>query len=291
MQTPGTIRHFTYYFKRMMKFYELKVQGVPQVLFILLLAVSFGMRVVLQPFVAELSIYQQQLMNTYKDVFTNPLNMEALMKIPYSEEYIQMITLMFRIMGLLAIQQIIMMLMAFFYLGAYLSDLEGSEVSLKLYMSKFIRAMPRFIGFSLLFYIAAGMLFVVLLLLTSMMALIVPIMYFLIVIPFIGWFIIQVIFIFKDITFLDTGVGIFRNFGLTWKLTEGNRFMVGRNIIFIVFLNVITGMVTVGSNVLLSLFVISFLEIIVLLIRQRLITMMYISRTRKENTLTKTDAD
>jgi hypothetical protein len=42
MQRQVMIKHFTYYLRKMMKFYELKVQGVPQVLFILLLAVLFG---------------------------------------------------------------------------------------------------------------------------------------------------------------------------------------------------------------------------------------------------------
>lgn len=287
LMTNGLIRHFTYYFRRMMKFHDLKVQGVPQVLFILLLAVSFGARIIAQPLVTEMSIYQQQLMMSYSDILstgnmTDPAVMENLMKIPFSEEYAQFITLAAKVLGLFLLQQVLMMLVSFFYLGAFLVDLEEGKTSVAHYINKFLTALPRYIGFNFLFYLALAILAVAVIFGSSLLIMMLPLLSILLFLLPVAWFLVEVLFIFKDITLLDTRVGIIKNFRLSWKLTAGNRLMIGRNIFFIVFLNMIISMVGVGTNLLLSMFVVSFLEVIVLLIRQRLTALMYFSRTRIE---------
>jgi len=282
----GTIHHFTYYFRQMLKFYELKVQGVPQVLFVLLLAAAFGFRLLVRPLVVDMAIYQQQLVIAYEDILTagdmtDPSIMEKMMEIPFSEEYARFIFLLLKSMGLLLVQQIVMMLLSYFYLGAYLSDMEPNKASVMLYMGKFFRALPRYAAFNILFFIAIGLSAVIFILFSSLLLMIAPILYvFILALP-IGWFIIQVIFIFKDIVFLDTGIGVIKGFSLSWKLSKGNRIMIGRNIFFLSLLNMVIGMVSIGSSVLLTMFVTSFLEVIVLLFRQRLTALMYYSRTRR----------
>jgi hypothetical protein len=280
MQRQVTIKHFTYYFRRMMKFYDLKVQGVPQALFVLLLAVLFGSGILINPLIGELNINYQQFLAIYNDFSSTPENIDAFMTFFLSEEYAQMVETMLKIFGIIVIQYALSMLLSFFYLGAYLVDLEANEVSFSAYMRKFLTALPRFIGFQVLFFIGLGILGVFFLFFISLLAVILPLMYFVIVLLPFAWLVIEAIFIFKEITLLDTGVGIFKNFALSWKLSAGNRFMIGRNIFFIVLLSMFVRMFVVGSNVLLSLFITSFIEVIVLLIKQRLIALMYISRTR-----------
>jgi len=259
MQRQAGIKHFTYYFRQMMKFYELKVQGVPQVLFILLLAVLFGIRVLVQPLIVELNIYYQQFLTAYSDFYSAPENIDAFMKFMVSDEYMKFVGTTLKVLGIAAGQYALSMLLSFFYLGAYLVDLEAREVSFAVYMKKFLAALPRFIGFQILFHIGVGILGLLFLMFISFVIAILPIMYIVIVfLPF-AWLIVEVIFIFKEITLLDTGVGIFRNFALSWKLSAGSRFVIGKNIFFIVFLNMITDMLVVGSNLLLSLFIISFI--------------------------------
>jgi hypothetical protein len=282
MQRQVTIKHFTYYFRRMMKFYDLKVQGVPQALFVLLLAVLFGSGILINPLIGELNINYQQFLAIYNDFSSTPENIDAFMTFFLSEEYAQMVETMLKIFGIIVIQYALSMLLSFFYLGAYLVDLEANEVSFSAYMRKFLTALPRFIGFQVLFFIGLGILGVFFLFFISLLAVILPLMHFVIVfLPF-AWLVIEAIFIFKEITILDTGVGIFKNFALSWKLSAGNRFMIGKNIFlfFIVLLSMFERMIVVGSNVLLSLFITSFIVVIVLLIKQRLIALMYISRTR-----------
>lgn len=286
----GTIHYFTYYFRRMLKFYELKVQGVPQVLFVLLLAAAFGFRLLVRPLVVDMAIYQQQLVIAYQDILntgdmTDPSVMEKLMKIPFTEEYARFISLLIKSMGLLLVQQIVMMLLSYFYLGAYLTDMELNKASVTRYMSKFFRALPRYAAFNILFFIAVGILAAVLFIFSSLLIMIAPYLFVLmltlpLILP-VGWFIIQVIFIFKDIVFLDTGIGVFGNFSLSWRLSKGSRLIIGRNIFFLSLLNMVIGMVSIGSSVLLTMFVTSFLEVIVLLFRQRLTALMYYSRTRR----------
>ncbi|MDI9482283.1 MAG: hypothetical protein QM315_03755 [Bacillota bacterium] len=280
MQRQVTIKHFTYYFRRMMKFYDLKVQGVPQALFVLLLAVLFGSGILINPLIGELNINYQQFLAIYNDFSSTPENIDAFMTFFLSEEYAQMVETMLKIFGIIVIRYSLSMLLSFFYLGAYLVDLEANEASVAVYMRKFLTALPRFIGFQVLFFIGLGILGVFFLFFISLLAVILPLMYFVIVLLPFAWLVIEAIFIFKEITLLDTGVGIFKNFALSWKLSAGNRFMIGRNIFFIVLLSMFVRMFVVGSNVLLSLFITSFIEVIVLLIKQRLIALMYISRTR-----------
>ena len=271
----------------MMKFYELKVQGVPQVIFLLLLAASFGLRVLLQPYVTELFIYQQQVLNSIQTTMSqgslaDPGVMEALTGIIFSEEYTQLIGLMFRILGFIFIQQIVIMFLSFFYLGSYMVDQETIAPTLSQYVKKYLKALPRYIAFNLLYFLCVGILFVIIMVVSSFAAMFLPILSFIIILLPIGWFIIQAMFIFKDVTFLDTGVGVFRNFILSLKLSSGNRIIIGKNIFFIVFLNWIIGIISANNSLLVSLFIFSFLEVIVLLIRQRLTALMYLERTRVE---------
>jgi hypothetical protein len=281
------IKHFVFYFKKMMKFYELKVQGVPQVIFLLLLAASFGLRVLLQPYITELFIYQQQVLSSIQTTMSqgslaDPGAIEALTGIIFSEEYTQLIGLMFRILGFIFIQQIVIMFLSFFYLGSYMVDQETVAPTLSQYVKKYLKALPRYIVFNLLYFLCAGILFVIIMVVSSFAAMFLPILSFIIILLPIGWFIIQAMFIFKDVTFLDTGVGVFRNFILSLKLSSGNRIIIGKNIFFIVFLNWIIGIISANNSLLVSLFVFSFLEVIVLLIRQRLTALMYLERTRVE---------
>lgn len=271
----------------MMKFYDLRVQGVPQALFILLLAASFGMRVLLQPYVTDLAIYQQQILNSLQSVLsqgslTSPAVMNSLTEIILSEGYTLLISLMVKILGFIFLQQAIMMLLSFFYLGSYMVDLESSSSTLSQYFKKYFKALPRYIAFNILFYLCAGILFLIILVASSFVAMLLPLFSLVILLIPAVWFVVQVLFIFKDAVFLDTGAGVFKNFSLSLKLSSGNRIMIGRNVFFIFVLNWIIRMISTGNSVLISMFIFSFMEVIMLLIMQRLTALMYMDRTRVE---------
>lgn len=288
--TQNKIGHFFIYFKNMMKFYDLKGKAVPQVLFVLLLAVSFGFRIAAQPIVMDYTIYFQQMVNTFQDLLSsgsisdNTAIFDKILEIQNSAMFSQVISLSLKIIGIMALQQVFLMLLSFFYLGAYLCDLGSEGSSVSYYIRKFINALPRYIVFNLFFYLAVILVFFAVIFLVTFVSVLLPVFYFVLsIITFlipVGLFIVQVIFIFKDITFLDTGVSIWRNFRLSMQLSKGNRMMIARNIIFIEFLDLLIRMFTVDSQ-LISMFIISFLEVIIILIKQRLIALMYISRTRK----------
>lgn len=171
-----------------------------------------------------------------------------------------------------------MALLLFFYLGGYLVDLEGPSSSFAVYANKFFKALPRYLLFNIIFYVA---LLIIVLIVVFFAMLVFPMFAFASsFIVALAWFIIQVVFIFKDITFLDTGVSVWRNFKTSIQLSKGYGFFIGRNIIFIYFLSLLINMFTIESQ-LVSMFIISFFEVIILQIRQRLVALMYISRTRK----------
>ncbi|NLY17437.1 MAG: hypothetical protein GX045_00385 [Clostridiaceae bacterium] len=286
------IKHFTFYLRKMMKFYDLKVQGVPQALFLLLLAASFGIHVLLLPYADELTIYHQQTMVSLQSVlsqhpFGSQEAVDGITAIIQSEEYAQLISLMVKLLGFIFLQQAIIILLLFFYLGSYMVDLENEHPTFSQYFKKFVKALPRFIAFNILFYLCAGVLFLIITFISSFAAMIFPLLVFVIVLIPIGWFAVQVLFIFKDTVFLDTGVGVFGTFSVSLKLSSGYRIMIGMNIFFVTVLNwtirlISARLVSGSNNVLILMFVISFVEIIVLLIRQRLTALMYIDRTRVE---------
>ncbi|UZQ86340.1 hypothetical protein ODU73_000766 [Thermoclostridium stercorarium] len=289
------VQPFFIYFKKMMKFYDLKARGVPQVLFVLLLAVSFGLVLLVRPLVLDYTIYVQQVYNAYMDILSSEnaedpsLLFKKIMELQNSETFSQLMSSSVKIIGFSLLQQILLKLLSYFYLGAYLCDLEYERPSMSCYLRKFLKALPRFIGFNLFFYLGLVIVFIAVTFLFALITALVPVLYFAVnlvifLIPVV-WFIIQVIFIFKDITFLDTGVSIWRNFRLSAGLSSGNRFTIAKNIIFIVCLNLVIQMFSFESQ-LVTLFIVSFLEVIILLIKQRLIALMYLSRTRRtgENT-------
>ncbi|MBP7175364.1 MAG: hypothetical protein KBA53_03955 [Thermoclostridium sp.] len=284
-----TIRHFTYYVKRMFKFYDLKAPYVPQVLFVLLLLVSFGLRLVAQPVLVNMSIYQQQWVIPYLEgltsaTMTDPAAMNGLMlQIITSDEFRQFFTEFMKASGVLLIQQVLLLVLLFFYLGAYLTDLETKTPAATQYFKKFFKSFPRFLGFNVIYYTLIVIVLMILSFLLSFIMLILPIASGLLPI---AWFLIQVIFIFKDVALLDTRVGILKNFSLAWKLSAGNRSMIGVNTFFlesltmILFLLPIITIVQESSHITLTIFIVSFIEVIALLVRQRLIALMYFDRTR-----------
>ncbi len=268
-----------------MKFYDLKVQGVPQVIFMLLLAVSFGVIVFLQPYAFELSMYLQQVMVSLQDaysndIFTNPAAMERLTEVIFSPEYAQLLSLMLKIFGFIILQQALMMLLNFFYLGSYMVDLESAHPTFSQYIKKYLLALPRYIVFNILFYICVGIAFLIVMVISSLVSMFLPVIALVLPLLPIGWFVIQVFYIFKDVIILDTGVGVFHNFNVSLRLSSGNRMMIGRNIFFIVFLKWIIISIFATGNGLITLFILSFLEVIVILVEQRLIALMYMARTR-----------
>lgn len=99
---PRKIKHYTYYFRRMMKFYDLKANAVPQVLFVLLLAISFGFRVLVQPLRMDYFIYSQQIYNTLPDVqATENLStqLHTMIEFQNSEVFLSFITILLKIVG------------------------------------------------------------------------------------------------------------------------------------------------------------------------------------------------
>lgn len=291
MMKNGSIRYFTYYFKPMIKFYDLKVQTAARVLFVLMLAAAFGLMLLVQPLLVDMSVYQQQLANEYGEIISSgplsyPQVMDQISQIIASEKYGQYVMVLLKIVGLLLIRQVFLMVLSFFYLGAYMVDLETQTPHIKQYFSKFLKALPRYIGFNIIFYLCAALLLGACMLVAALAASILPILYPLVSVI---WFVVQVLFVFKDTALLDTRVGVIKNFRVSWKLSAGNRLMIARNILFIEILNLVISMAGVDSNVRLTLFIFSFLEIIVLLIRQRLIARMYFSRTRIEREVSAED--
>jgi hypothetical protein len=284
-----TIRHFTYYVKRMFKFYDLKAQVVPQVLFVMLLLVSFGFRLAAQPALINMSIYQQQFVITYieelnPNAASNPTQFYDLtFQMINSETYLKLVAEFLKVSGMLLLQQALLHFLLFFYLGAYLTDLETKNPSAAQYFSKFFQAFPRYAGFNVLYYILLFILFMILCVFLSFVLMFLPIAS--VMLP-VAWFLTQVFFIFKDVPLLDTRVGVFKNFRLAWKLSSGNRIMIGVNTFFIesmammLFLLPIVSILQESRKITPTLFIVSFLEVIVLLIRQRLITLMYFDRTR-----------
>ncbi|HZK27784.1 MAG TPA: hypothetical protein VFD00_09655 [Thermoclostridium sp.] len=108
------IKHFTYYFRRMMKFYDLKANVVPQVLFVLFLVVSFGFRVLAQPTMMDYNIYFQQMYNTLAEILSADnvnTQLQNVMEFQNSELFMRVVSISLKVMGIFAIQQILMALL------------------------------------------------------------------------------------------------------------------------------------------------------------------------------------
>lgn len=282
MQQPekGTpaIKGLFAYLKEIIRFHDAGTPRFVQLLFVLMLAVLYGSVLLIAPHVRQLDVLYQGIQNGLADARDNETALQLLEGILTPEKRSAFITAISAVLGISLIARVLAQGMAILYGYVWHQGRLSPEHTVHQAMRAFFFRLPRLAAVNLLFFTALliagvaisvvfGILSVLIPLFAVLLSVLVPILFL----------VATALFAFRDMSVLAGRTRVFETFPVCWKLTVGNRRMLVGNM---VMLNVLAMLVSSiaggnagGSPV--AAFVVTFLDVIMLLVTQRLVVRMY----------------
>lgn len=262
------------YLKESIKFYDIDQPLVAQIIFVIQLAVVFGGYILARPYTEKFFLYYEQISNKFiSQLETKNYDLTFL----NSDLAINMINSFLFMISIYFIAKAVSYLLGIFYGSYYFMSLTRAKSSLSERFSDILRKYPKLLVFNALFYVAFGVIVVLLLLTVGLGSLIMPL--FIMISPLLPFMILafDTLFIFKNLLIIEFDVGVFRNFKKSLDITKGCKRKVIVNGLWPVCLGLLLSTFSIGmENQLLALFILAFFEIIILLITQRLTALMFI---------------
>jgi hypothetical protein len=257
-----------------MKFYETDNQLVSQLVFVIQLTVIFGGYIFARPYTQELQIYFEQYTNRLQSLLaTNNFDISSL-----SADLFKMVDAMSVVMLIMIVIKSITFVISLYYGTFYYYSQTQPEMKSSERTAVFFKRLPKIIMFNILFYIVMGLIS-----LSGMIVLVIPIFSGLIMILPIVLLILNTLFIFKDLLIIEFDVNVFRNFKKSLDITKGCRKNVIMNGLWPLCLSLLVSVFAVDvQNPILSLFIASFIEVVFLLIAQRLTVLMFLDAASLE---------
>ncbi len=268
------------YLKDSIKFYDIQNPFVAQIIFILQLAILFSGYVFSRPYMQEFYIaFEQVNVRLQEQLQAKALDMSLLT----SDIYISMINSFMAIVLVLFVVKSLSSLISLFYGTYYYYGLTNSTMKGAQKALIFFKRLPKIIVFNILFYVAFYFVVLVLVLLTGIITMIIPIFSVLTLALPLVILALNTVFTFKDLLIIEFDIGIFRNFKKSLDLTKGCKKNVILNSLWPLCMGWLLSFFAVDiQNALLSLFIAAFLEVIILLISQRLTALMFIDAASLE---------
>lgn len=268
------------YLKQSFKFYDLDQPLVAQVIFIILLGVTFGGFVFLTPFIQKLAITYEQLsvrlMEQMKDMEFNAALINP-------ELYADVLNSLFAVLTIVIAIKATSFLVSLFYGFWYYFSLSDPELKGHKRAAIFFRRLPKIIVFNLIFYLVLSVIGMFVLMALGIVSAIIPALSFIITLLPVGLIVLNSLFVFKDLLILEFNIGILRNFKKTLDLTRGSKKNIILNSLFPLFLSwIFSYFVITIQNHLFALLIASFIEVILLMVSQRLVANMFIDATSSE---------
>lgn len=267
------VKSFGQYFRDAIKFYDLDKQFVVQAVFLLELAVVFGGYILAIPYVQRFIQHYEQFISELSSKSESGLfNLSVI----YSESYQNLAGALISLLIFFVAIKAVSFIVSLLYGTQYFYSLSEPSFSSLKRIGIFFTRLPKILLFNVLFYAVFFLGTMLLLMTVGIAILLIP---FLSVITFIVPFFalaVHALFVFKDLLIIEFDVGVFKNFAKTYSLTKGSRRSIIVNMLWPYLLGFLINIVSVdGRNIMLSLFVSSFLEVIVLFITRRLSVLMF----------------
>lgn len=272
MKSQGRVRSITAYIRDAIKFYDLENPRVAQIMFIIQLGILFGGYWLVRPYTQNFFVVFEQfsvkLLEQEKMASDLALiDFQLYMQLAEAIIPILLIILMIRILSYFAM----MFYGTYYHFSLTQPSVKGAER-----FQLLLRRLPKLIVFNILFYTGLLALAFAVMLITSIISVFMPIVSVLSYILYMGFFAIGIVFMFKDYLIIEFDVGIFNNFKKSWHITKGCRKNVIVNGLWPLCLNMLATLIAIDvENALLALFISSFFEAIVLMIKQRLTVLMF----------------
>ncbi|NMA66465.1 MAG: hypothetical protein GX957_09540 [Clostridiaceae bacterium] len=278
------IKPLSAYLKKSVKFYDIDNPLVAQIVFVILLALTFAGFILLSPYFHNIGIIYEQIGNRLLEQIDNLNNFDLNIALLNSDLYLNLVNLLATASGILILTKAISFLVSLFYGFWYYFSLTEPEMPGKKRAVLFFKRLPKIIIFNILFYMGiyvAGIAFFVVM---GIISAFVPFLLFIIALVPLGIILVFKLFAFKDLLILEFNPGIFRNLKKSLDLTKGCRKNVIMNGLWPFIMGWLISYLATGfGNEMISLLIISFLDVIILMVTQRLNVLMFIDALGPES--------
>ncbi|MGI6084492.1 MAG: hypothetical protein ACOYIF_03495 [Acetivibrionales bacterium] len=268
------VKSIFFYLKESIKFHDLDRPVVAQILFVLLLTVIFSGYIFARPYIEDAFLYYEQIsISLMEQVETKNIDLSLL----NSEIIYKMFDSLVVVLAIYVVIKAVSYIIATYYGVYYFYSLTNKETTWAQRTVMFMKKIFRIIIFNILFYGVFSFLILVISLTIVLISLFVPVLMMLITFLPIAVLAYDMLFIFKNLLIIKFDVGIFKNFKLSLSITKECKKRVILNGLWPHFLGLILSTFAMDvQNPILALFIVSFFEVIILLISQRLTGLMFI---------------
>jgi hypothetical protein len=276
------------YLKDVIRFYDTDKPAIARIVFVLELIVLFGGYYMAMPFI-------QKFARAYAD-FGNqiPGNLSLLnlnLDFLQSETYMSMVQSISVVLAILVAIKSLSFLLALFYgTHYYLGITEPSSAGMKR-TGIFFSRLPKLILFNILYYVLFYIATALAMVAVLVVSLFIPLLSVIIVVFPLLLMLVDSLFVFKDLLIIEFNPGIINNFKKTLGLTKNNTKNIIVNMLWPATAGwALSSMATDINNAMLSLFITCFLQVILMLMSQRLVALMFIDAASMERRDSKKEA-
>lgn len=265
------------YFKEGIKYYDLDNPNIAHTVFVLILAIVFGGNVLARPYIEKVMVYFEQLTIQLSEQNLDAFDISSLdTELIYNMTEALLIT-----MGILLLVKALSYLVSLFYGSYYFYSLTRPETTLNQRIGMFFQRLPKLLGFNILYYLMFGLGILILFMVMSIIGMFFPSLFIIFspVIPILV-IIIDLVFTFKNLLIIQYDVSIPENFKKSLEIIRECKARVINNgltphILLLLLASAPSGI----SNQLLALFIVAFIEVILVLFSSRLTTLMFLDVT------------
>ncbi len=274
------VKPLSAYIKESLKFYELDQPIVAQISFVLLLGVTFGGFIFMAPYMQKLWAAYDKLSAKFMEQMKS-MDFNAAFIDP--ELYIEMINYLFAVLIIVFAIKAISFVVSLFYGSWYYLSIAEPELNAGKRIRLFLLRLPKILVFNLIFYLVIATIGMFGLFGFGIVSALVPLLSFLLSLLPVALIVLNSLFVFKDLIILEFNIGIFRNFKKTLELTRAGRKNIILNSLFPLLISWIFSYFLVSiQNTMLAVLISSFIEVILLLVSQRLTVRMFIDASSPE---------
>lgn len=266
------------YFRDIIRFHDAGSPRFVQVLFVLMLAVLYGSVLLMAPHVRQLDILQQGILAGISEAAGNEAALQSLQAMMTPEKQAAILSTVGAILAITLAARVLAQGMAILYGYVWHLGHQAGEHTLHQAMRAFLFRLPRLVLVNLLFFAALLVAGIALSVVFGILGMLVPVFAVLLYVAIpILYLVVTALFSFRDLSVLSGRTRVIETFTACWRLSAGNRRALVGNLVLLnvlaMLISSIAGGNAAGSPV--AAFVVTFLDVIVLLVTQRLIVRMY----------------
>jgi hypothetical protein len=277
-RTTPAVKGLFSYFRDIIRFHDAGSPRFVQVLFVLMLAVLYGSVLLMAPHVRQLDILQQGILTGISEASTNEAALSGLQAMMTPERQAALLTTVGAILSITLVARVLVQGMAILYGYVWHAGHLATGHTLHQVMRAFVFRLPRLVLVNLLFFSALLVAGIAISVVFGILGVLLPVFAVLLYVAIpILYLVVTALFSFRDLSVLSGRTRVLETFSVCWRLSSGNRRPLVGNVVLLnvlaMLISSVAGGNAAGSPV--AAFVVTFMDVIVLLITQRLIVRMY----------------